>query len=56
MYFERVRIIEKINSIKVIFIGLEAIVKIPNPLAHLIVQAGGLQKRSTEFHGKFIPA
>ena len=46
---------EKTNSIEVIFLGFEAIVHIPNPLAHVNEQAGGLQGRSTGFHGKFIP-
>ena len=39
---------------KVTFNDVEAIVHIPNPLAHLIEQAGGLQGRGTGFHGKFI--
>jgi hypothetical protein len=38
------------------FIDVEAIVHISNPLAHLIEQAGGLQGRGAGFHGKFIPA
>jgi hypothetical protein len=37
------------------FLGFQAIVHRVNPLAHLIEQAGGLQGRSTGFHGKFIP-
>ena len=41
---------------KGIFNDVEAIVHTPNPLAHLIEQAGGLQGRGTGFHGKFIPA
>jgi hypothetical protein len=31
-------------------------VQIPNPLAHLIELAGGLQEKSTLFHEKFISA
>jgi hypothetical protein len=30
-------------------------VQVLNAHEHLIEQAGGLQKRSTGFHGKFIP-
>ena len=45
------------NVIKnVIFNDVEAIVHMPNPLAHPIEQAGGRQERGTLFHGKFIPA
>ena len=45
-----------IDAKKVTFNDVEAIVHIPNPLAHLIDQAGGLQGRGTGFHDKFIPA
>jgi hypothetical protein len=41
---------------KAIFIDDEVIVHTPNPLAHLIDQAGGLQGRGTGFHDIFIPA
>jgi len=34
----------------------EDIVQLPNPLEHLIDQAGGLQERGTGFHEKFISA
>jgi len=34
----------------------EDIVQLPNPLGHLIDQAGGLQERGTGFHEKFISA
>lgn len=37
------------------FLRLEAIVQMPNPLAHLIEQAGRLQRRRAGFYGKFIP-
>jgi hypothetical protein len=46
---------EKKNLIEVILLCFEAIVLIPNLLAHLIKQAGGLQGRSTGFYGQFIP-
>lgn len=46
---------EKTNLIELIIIVFEAIVLTQNLLAHLIKQAGGLQGRSTEFHGQFIP-
>ena len=47
----------QINVIKnVIFNDVEAIVRIPNPLSHLMEQAGGRQERGAGFHGKFIPA
>ncbi|MEY3740330.1 MAG: hypothetical protein RLZZ192_1006, partial [Pseudomonadota bacterium] len=46
---------KKKNPINVILLGFEAIVLIPNLLAHLIEQAGGLLGRSTGFHGQFIP-
>ena len=45
-----------IDAKKGTFNDVEAIVHIPNPLAHLIEQAGGVQGRDTEFHGEFIPA
>ena len=45
------------NVIKnVIFNDVEAIVHMPNPLAHPIERAGGRQERGTGVHGKFIPA
>ena len=45
-----------IDAKKVTFNNVEAIVHIPNPLAHLVEQAGGVQGRDTGFHGEFIPA
>ena len=46
---------EKACSVQVDFFGLKAIVQVSNPLAHLIEQASGLQRRSAGFHEKFIP-
>ena len=46
---------EKAYPIQVGLFRLEAIVHVPNPLSHLIEQAGRLQWRRTGFHGKFIP-
>ena len=45
-----------IDAKKVTFNDVEAIVHIPNPLAQLFAQAGGLQGKGTGFHGEFIPA
>jgi hypothetical protein len=45
-----------IDAKKGTFNDVEAIVHIPNPLAHLTEQAGGVQGRDTGFHGEFIPA
>ena len=46
---------EKADPVQVRFFSLEAIVQTPNPLAHLIEQAGRLQGRHAGFHEKFIP-
>jgi len=46
---------KKRTQVEVSLLGFVAIVHVPNPLANLIEQAGGLQKRSAGFHGKFIP-
>ena len=46
---------EKADPIQIGLFRLQAIVQIPNPLSHLIEQAGRLQWRRTGFHGKFIP-
>ena len=43
---------EKTDPIEVSFLGFEAIVEIPNPLAHLIEQAGGMQARRNTFFEK----
>jgi hypothetical protein len=43
---------EKSDPVQVGFFGLEAIVHVPNSLAHLIEQADRLQQGSTAFHGK----
>ena len=45
---------EKAEPIQVGLFRLQAIVNVPNPLAHLIGQARRLQWRRTGFHGKFI--
>jgi hypothetical protein len=47
---------EKPHPVKVNFLGAEAIVHVPDTLAHLIQQAGGLQWRGAGFHGKFTTA
>jgi hypothetical protein len=41
---------EKSNPAEVSLLGFEATVHVPNPLANLIKQAGGLQRGSAGFH------
>lgn len=45
-----------IDAKKVTFNDVEAIVQMPNPIAYLIEQAGGLKRRGAGFHGEFIPS
>ena len=42
---------EKPHPLQIYLLCAEAIVHVPNPLAHLIQQASGLQRRSAGFHG-----
>ena len=43
------------NPVDIGFFRLEAIVQMPNPLAHLIEQAGRLQRGRAGFHEEFMP-
>jgi hypothetical protein len=45
---------EKTNPIQVNLLGAEAIVQVPDALAHLIQQSGGLQRWGASFYRKFI--
>ena len=45
---------EKSHPIQIHLLGREAIVHVANPLAHLVQQAGGQQRRGAGFHGSFI--
>ena len=46
---------KKAYPVEIGLLRLEAIVHVPNSLANLIEQAGGLQQRRAGFHEKFIP-
>ena len=45
---------EKPHPILINLLGAEALVHVPYPIAHLIQQAGGLQRRSAGFYRNFI--